>query len=220
MEIWGQFSVEINTPRFKSESVAGLTGFALSQTSRRYRRGDDHDASGSLRHRGQGTQRSAVRRSPVPIDEAQVAPILAAAVDWFAALFEVIGPSLKDRENKLAVTPSVLAALGAMGHQLVEITNRPNGRLRQGKLARGLTRREVGPVQALGRLRRQVHAKGHVHHRRGRRRRMRSVRRLRTKTTRGPRRYARMHPDRFGMSYSVHSLMCPFALLSASSINN
>jgi DGQHR domain-containing protein len=60
---------------------------------------------------------------PVPIDDAQLPAIEAAAVDWFTALTSVIGPAIEDRENKIAGSPSVLAALGAMAHRLIEISD-------------------------------------------------------------------------------------------------
>jgi DNA sulfur modification protein DndB len=60
---------------------------------------------------------------PVPIDDAEVSMIETAAIDWFAALTEAIGPALEDRIAKLAASPSVLAALGAIGHQVVSISD-------------------------------------------------------------------------------------------------
>jgi hypothetical protein len=58
---------------------------------------------------------------PVPIDDGNIAVIEAAAIDWFSAVAAAIGPALEDRINKLASAPAVLAAIGAMGHQLVAI---------------------------------------------------------------------------------------------------
>jgi DGQHR domain-containing protein len=60
---------------------------------------------------------------PVPLDDADIPGIEAAAVDWFKALADAIGPALEDRVNKLASSPSVLAALGAVGQQVVAITD-------------------------------------------------------------------------------------------------
>jgi DGQHR domain-containing protein len=60
---------------------------------------------------------------PVPIDDAEVPAIETAAIDWFTALADAIGPTLEDRVNKLAASPSVLAALGAIGHQVVSISD-------------------------------------------------------------------------------------------------
>ena len=58
---------------------------------------------------------------PVPLDDGDLSAIEAAAIDWFTALSDGIGPALEDRVNKLASSPSVLAALGAIGHQVVAI---------------------------------------------------------------------------------------------------
>jgi hypothetical protein len=56
---------------------------------------------------------------PVPIEDGDIARIEAAAIDWFHAVADAIGPAVEDRLNKLASAPAVLAALGAMGHQLI-----------------------------------------------------------------------------------------------------
>jgi DGQHR domain-containing protein len=58
---------------------------------------------------------------PVPIDDADIPAIEAAAIDWFGAVANAIGPALEDRIHKLASAPAALAAIGAMGHQLVAI---------------------------------------------------------------------------------------------------
>src|ERR1700712_2380758 len=76
---------------------------------------------------------------PCRDEETKAASILATGVDWFGALVDVIGPALEDRENKLASTPSVLAALGAVGHQLVEIASPIARRETAQKLARSLS---------------------------------------------------------------------------------
>jgi DGQHR domain-containing protein len=60
---------------------------------------------------------------PVPVNDAEIPIIEAAAVDWFKALSDAIGPALEDRVNKLASSPTVLAALGAIGQQVVTITD-------------------------------------------------------------------------------------------------
>lgn len=56
---------------------------------------------------------------PVPIDEKDVIAIQAAAIDWFTAVTEAIGPAFEDRDSKLASAPAVLAAIGAVGSSLV-----------------------------------------------------------------------------------------------------
>jgi DGQHR domain-containing protein len=75
---------------------------------------------------------------PVPIDEVKLASIEAAAIDWFTALTEVIHSSMEDRENKLASAPSVLAALGAAGHPLVEVPNEIDRKAKARQIAASL----------------------------------------------------------------------------------
>lgn len=55
---------------------------------------------------------------PVPIDGKEVPRIQTAAIDWFTAVTEAIGPALQDRDTKLASAPAVLAAIGALGEPL------------------------------------------------------------------------------------------------------
>jgi DNA sulfur modification protein DndB len=58
---------------------------------------------------------------PVHIPDALVDRILEAAAEWFTAVTDSIGPAMEDREHKLASAPSVLAAIGAMGHELLNL---------------------------------------------------------------------------------------------------
>ena len=51
---------------------------------------------------------------PVPIADDELRQAEEAALDWFRAVAEAIGPSLEDRSTKLASSPAVLAALGAL----------------------------------------------------------------------------------------------------------
>lgn len=75
---------------------------------------------------------------PVPIDDAAVPAIEAAAIEWFAAVVAAIGPAIEDRVHNLASAPAVLAAIGAVGHQLIGIAD-PSVRTAKAKeLAAGL----------------------------------------------------------------------------------
>jgi len=56
---------------------------------------------------------------PVPLGENRRRVVEQAAVEWFRAVAEAIGPAIEDRDAKLASAPSVLAAIGAMGHAIV-----------------------------------------------------------------------------------------------------
>jgi DNA sulfur modification protein DndB len=58
---------------------------------------------------------------PVPLPADRVQRVLQVTVEWFKAVTDAIGPAMEDRESKLASAPTVLAAIGAMGHELVNI---------------------------------------------------------------------------------------------------
>lgn len=53
-----------------------------------------------------------------------VAHLQTVANEWFAAVAEVLGPAIEDREKAVASAPAVMAAIGAMGHELVTCNNR------------------------------------------------------------------------------------------------
>lgn len=72
---------------------------------------------------------------PVPINDSDLPRIEAAAIDWFTAVTDAIGPALEDRDNKLASAPAVLAAIGALGNQLVHISDNTTRRLEAKKIA-------------------------------------------------------------------------------------
>lgn len=75
---------------------------------------------------------------PVPMSDDQLKQIEDTALDWFGAVAQAIGPSLEDRETKLASSPAVLAAIGALGHQLVAEVNPDQRRAKAATLAGGL----------------------------------------------------------------------------------
>jgi len=58
---------------------------------------------------------------PVPIREGDVENVVAVAIEWFGAVADTIGSAIEDRERTLAAAPAVLAAIGAMGHELINI---------------------------------------------------------------------------------------------------
>lgn len=58
---------------------------------------------------------------PVPLEPDLVETVRDAAISWFTAVAEVIGPAIQDRDHKLAGAPAVLAAIGAIGNPLVAI---------------------------------------------------------------------------------------------------
>jgi len=64
---------------------------------------------------------------PVTLPEEKQPAVLERTAEWFQAVTEAIGPAMEDRENKLASAPSVLAAIGAVGHELLH-THDPDER--------------------------------------------------------------------------------------------
>jgi DGQHR domain-containing protein len=58
---------------------------------------------------------------PVPLGEAEAKRALEVALEWFVAVTDSIGPAMEDRVRKLAAAPTVMAAIGAMGHELVNV---------------------------------------------------------------------------------------------------
>ena len=64
---------------------------------------------------------------PVSIPKHRVPSISAVATEWFGAVARAIGTAIEDRDRTIASSPSVLAAIGAVGHELLEI-NDPNER--------------------------------------------------------------------------------------------
>ena len=57
----------------------------------------------------------------VPVAAERLPDIKETAVEYYTALVENFGPAMDDRLKTVIATPAVLAALGAMGHQLVEL---------------------------------------------------------------------------------------------------
>jgi DNA sulfur modification protein DndB len=58
---------------------------------------------------------------PVPLPMDRIPSIRTAAVEWFTEVTRVIGPAMENRAQTLASSSSVMAAIGAMGHALVDI---------------------------------------------------------------------------------------------------
>jgi DGQHR domain-containing protein len=77
---------------------------------------------------------------PVPLNEADLPKLEKVAIEWFTAVTEAIGPALEDRIHKLASAPAVLATLGALGNQLVQISDDDTRRARAKQLANELKR--------------------------------------------------------------------------------
>ena len=58
---------------------------------------------------------------PVSIDEARIPQITKVAIEWFEAVAKTIGPAIENRLQTVASSPAVFAAIGAMGHSLVNM---------------------------------------------------------------------------------------------------
>jgi DGQHR domain-containing protein len=58
---------------------------------------------------------------PVVVDQNRITRVEETAVEWFGAVAEAFGSAIEDRQRTLASAPAVIAALGAIGHELVNI---------------------------------------------------------------------------------------------------
>jgi hypothetical protein len=59
----------------------------------------------------------------VPVAADRLPRIEAVASEYYGALVKRFGPVMEDRLNTVIATPAVLAALGAVGHQLIDLPN-------------------------------------------------------------------------------------------------
>ncbi|SDG87493.1 DNA sulfur modification protein DndB [Bradyrhizobium sp. Rc2d] len=76
---------------------------------------------------------------PVPVPEETINAIERAAIDWFNALTEAYGPALENREHSLASSPTAMAALGAVGHPLVNVADPKDRALKARELVNSLS---------------------------------------------------------------------------------
>lgn len=67
---------------------------------------------------------------PVSVARERVDFLENVAVEWYSAVAQALGPIVEDRDKNLAASPAVLAAIGAVGHELVGI---PDPRERSAK---------------------------------------------------------------------------------------
>ena len=68
---------------------------------------------------------------PVHLPDAQIDAAIQIGTEWFSAVTDVVGTAVENRDQKLASAPSILAAIGAMGHELVKV---PDEHARRTKL--------------------------------------------------------------------------------------
>ncbi len=60
---------------------------------------------------------------PVPVAEARIPLIREYATEWLREVTAAIGPAMEDSQS-LAAAPTVLAAIGAVGHELLDFNDR------------------------------------------------------------------------------------------------
>lgn len=76
---------------------------------------------------------------PVAIPQDRVARVEKVAIEWFGAVNDRLGAAIEDRERTLAGAAPVMAAIGAMGHVLVNIASDPERRVKLTELVERLT---------------------------------------------------------------------------------
>jgi len=75
---------------------------------------------------------------PFALDDAQIEAVTETARLWFSEVARAIGPALEDRGGCVASSPAVLAAIGAIGHQLLGISDPAQRKLEATRLATAL----------------------------------------------------------------------------------
>lgn len=60
---------------------------------------------------------------PVPVDPNRLGRIEEVATGWWTAVADAFGSAMEDRERTLAAAPAIVAAIGAVGHELVNIAD-------------------------------------------------------------------------------------------------
>jgi len=60
---------------------------------------------------------------PVPIDRDIVPQLTKVAIEWFQGVTSIVGAAIENRVQSVASASSVMAAIGAVGHPLVDIAN-------------------------------------------------------------------------------------------------
>jgi hypothetical protein len=76
---------------------------------------------------------------PVPVPDAtRLERIRRLSLEWFRAVTDAIGPAMNDHDHKLAGAPSVLAAIGAIGNDLLQIDDPTARAAKMGQLVENL----------------------------------------------------------------------------------
>ena len=61
---------------------------------------------------------------PVYVDLETASRVKEVAIEWFSAVTGLLGPAIEDRDRKVTGAPPVLAAIGALGHELLELKDK------------------------------------------------------------------------------------------------
>jgi hypothetical protein len=69
----------------------------------------------------EGIQKVRLGMKPLDMKPDRVAAVRDAAIAWFVALTEALGPQIESRDEFICGSPSVFAALGAVGHELLRL---------------------------------------------------------------------------------------------------
>lgn len=107
---------------------------------RRQLRASDHDIVTITALRGacvtlsEGIAGVKYGTKPVPVPSKDLEHVRAVAVEWFTNVTTALGAALEDRDHKIASAPAVLAAIGAMGHELLNIDDPAQRRTRAAEL--------------------------------------------------------------------------------------
>lgn len=75
---------------------------------------------------------------PVPIEDEKLASIESAAIEWLGALAGEFGHIFENRQKYLMSSPSVMAALGAIGNALIGISDSQDRKLKARELLRSI----------------------------------------------------------------------------------
>ena len=95
--------------------------------ARRQLRGSDNDVMTITALRGAcitlavGISGVKYGAKPMVVPDAEIPKIKAVAIEWLRAVTDDFGPAMEDRQHKLVAAPSVLSALGAIGHELINV---------------------------------------------------------------------------------------------------
>ena len=112
-----------------ARDVENATPFLKDRVNkaRRQLRGSDNDVMTITALRGAcitlavGISGVKYGAKPMVVRDADIPKIQVVAIEWLKAVTDAFGPAMEDRQHKLVAAPSVLSALGAIGHDLINV---------------------------------------------------------------------------------------------------